>query len=143
MRKSNRWLTTTYSALLAAGLFCAQVCQVVCAAALCANEAQAVQAEPEHAHCHQASQPAKKTQPESLPTAPNQSHDCQQHPLLQSLPPDSQLAKVGGPQTAWPAEANAALLSATFASAPTIPQPLAVTHFRPPPRSWLTTVQRI
>ena len=147
MRKSNRWLTTIYSVLLAAGLFCAQVCQVVCVAALCPNQVQAAQPEPEHAHCHQsnkplAKQPVEDTLPESLPAAPGPSHDCQQHPVLQSLLPDTQSVKVSL-QTDWQIDGHASLVIVAFASVPLIIHPPVKALFRPPPRSWLTTIQRI
>jgi hypothetical protein len=148
MRKSNRWLTTFYSLLLAAGLFCAQVCQLVCATTACAAEAQAVQPKPQlaHSHCHQtsqsASQPSAETPSESLPSAPSPTHDCQKHTILQSLPPNNQVVKAGVPAD-WQAQAQTPLLVADFARAPTAIRPLSAALFRPPPRSWLTTIQRI
>jgi hypothetical protein len=142
MRKSKRWLTILHSVLLAAGLFCAQVCQVVCTAALCSNQVQTAQPEPEHAHCHQSKQPVEETLPESLPTAPGSSHDCQQHPVLQSLLSDTQLIKVS-PQTDWLTDSHAPLVILAFADAPLVTHLPTKALFRPPPRSWLTTVQRI
>jgi hypothetical protein len=143
MRKSKRWLTTFCSVLLAAGLFCAQVCQVVCATAACASQAQAAPAEPPpaHAHCHHSDQPATKTPPDSLPSAPKPAHDCQ-HTVLQSLPPDNQLAKADS-QPNWQIDSDAPSSIIAFAHAPAAIHPLPRSLFRPPPRSWLTTVQRI
>lgn len=92
MRKSKRWLTIIYSVLLAAGLFCTQVCQAVCATVACDSAAKATQpAQPlEHGHCHQhkSSAPAQRSAPQPQPG----SHDCLSHQFAVSLlPPESSL----------------------------------------------------
>jgi len=144
MRKSKRWLTTLCAVLLAIGLGCTQVCQLVCATAACANQAQAAPAEPqpEHGHCHHPSQPTTKRPADSLPSTPGPRHDCQQHPVLQLLPPDKQFAKAGPPPD-WQTTGHAPLIVVAFASVPFATHPLPRSLFRPPPRSWLSTVQRI
>ncbi|MBI1760854.1 MAG: hypothetical protein HYR56_05385 [Acidobacteria bacterium] len=136
---SNSWLTTICSLLLATGLFCVQVCQVICATVACAGEAVATQppTTSEHAHCHPQPQPEPQT-----PRPHNHSHDCQHHAVLQSLLPGNQAAKQ------QPQAAGQPVFIVSFCWAENS-QPFAALNkpapapFKPPPREQHSTVQRI
>lgn len=100
-RQMKNWLTTICTVLLAAGLFCTQVCQAVCATAACAGEAKVAQpaSQLEHGHCHQhtSTVPVQTPAPQPQP----KSHDCPSHEFAGSFLPSSSNLSDSAKQHTW------------------------------------------